>query len=71
MREIFGHTPGKVFLLVLLASVIVMFYVPKFFFAPHLLFGFLPLPFVAGVVFLSVWLIAYLIYFFKYWPFRR
>ena len=71
MREIISHKPGKIFLLLLLATILVMFYMPKFFFKPHLVFGFLPLPFVAGIVFLLVWLVAYLVYFFQYWPFRR
>lgn len=70
MREILRHTPGRIFLIVLLLSVIGILWVPKYFFKPHIYFGWLPLPFLAGILFVLVWLIAYLIYFFKYWPFR-
>ncbi|MBD3391845.1 MAG: hypothetical protein GF418_07295 [Chitinivibrionales bacterium] len=71
MREIVGHTAGKIFLLVLLVSVVAMFLVPQYFYEPRLVFGWVPLPFAAGIAFLCVWLVAYLIYFFFYWPFRR
>jgi hypothetical protein len=70
MREIFRHNPGRIFLIVLLLSVIGILWVPKYFFKPHIFFGWLPLPFLAGIIFVLVWLVAYLIYFFKYWPFR-
>ena len=70
MREIMRHTPGKIFLSVLLLSVIVMLYIPKFFFQERLFFGWMTLPFLSGVLFLLVWLVAYLIYFFIYWPYR-
>jgi hypothetical protein len=65
-----GHAPGKVFLAVLLVTVVGMLYVPTFFFEPRLFFGWMTTPFVVGLVFLAVWLVAYLIYFFRYWPFR-
>ena len=70
MREIMRHTPGKIFLSVLLLSVIIMLYIPKYFFQERLFFGWMTLPFLSGVLFLLVWLVAYLIYFFFYWPYR-
>ncbi len=48
-----------------------MFIVPRYFTEVRLFFGWMTLPFLSGVVFLLVWLVAYLIYFFAYWPFRR
>jgi len=37
---------------------------------PVLLFGWMTMPLIIGMVFLSFWLIAYLIYFFFFWPYR-
>ena len=71
MREIFRHNPGRIFLIVLLLSVIGILCVPKYFFELHIFFGWLTPPFFAGIIFVLVWLVAYLIYFFKYWPFRN
>ncbi len=62
MREIFRHNPGRIFLVILLLSVISILWVPKYFFKPHIFFGWLPLPFLAGIIFVLVWLLAYLIY---------
>lgn len=71
MREIFRHTAGRVFLTILLLSIIAMLYIPKFFFQERIYFGFMTLPFLSGILFLLVWLIAYLIYFFFFWPYRK
>lgn len=71
MREIFSHGTGRIFLLVLLVSTIAMLYVPKFFGRQHLFFGWMTLPFLSGVIFMLVWLVAYLVYFFLFWPYRR
>lgn len=70
MREIAQHKPGKWFLIVLLLSIIGMLYVVKYFDRGIVLFGWVTLPFFAGIIFVLVWLIAYLIYFFKFWPYR-
>lgn len=70
MREIFRHNPGRVFLIVLLLSVIAMLWVPRYFFKLHILFGWMTPPFLAGIVFILIWLIVYLIYFFRFWPYR-
>ena len=70
MREIFGHWPGRIFLLVLLLAVVGLLAVTPLFSRPVIIMGWISLPFAAGIVFLLVWLCAYLIYYFKYWPFR-
>ena len=70
MREIIKHTPGKIFLSILFLSIVGMFFVSRYFTAKVLLFGWMTLPLVAGFVFVFIWLAAYLIYFFKYWPYR-
>jgi hypothetical protein len=71
MREIARHGIGRVFLAVLALSVIAMLAAPALFGQPRLYCGWMPLPFAIGVVFLLVWLVAYLVYFFGYWPFRK
>lgn len=71
MREIFRHSAGKVFLTILLLSIIAILYIPKFFFQERIFFGFMTLPFLSGILFLLVWLVAYLIYFFLFWPYRK
>lgn len=77
MLEMRSHRPGKIFLAVLLLSIIAMMVAVGFGLMetpegsePILLFGWMTMPLVAGVVFNLIWLIAYLIYFFKYWPYR-
>ncbi|TVQ38098.1 MAG: hypothetical protein EA384_10140 [Spirochaetaceae bacterium] len=77
MREMLEHAPGRIYLLVLLLSVILMA-VAVFMGVtdapadgePILVFGWMTMPLVIGVVFVIVWLIAYLIYFTKHWPYR-
>ena len=77
MREILAHTPGKIYLLVLLLSVVIMAVVVGMGVldtpadgVPILVFGWMTMPLVVGVVFVIVWLIAYLVYFLKFWPYR-
>jgi len=70
LREILSHRHGRVFVLVLFLAVVGLFAMTPFFHNPITLWGWVSLPFASGIVFLAVWLIAYLIYFFKYWPFR-
>ena len=72
MREIAGHWPGRIFLLVLLLSVVVMsvLVAAGATEAPILLFGWMTMPLVLGVAFVLIWLVAYMIYFFKFWPYR-
>ncbi len=70
MREIINHTPGRVFLLILVLSLLGLIYVIRYFGKPVLVFGWITLPYLAGIVFVVIWCIAYLIYFFKFWPYR-
>lgn len=77
MREMLEHTPGKIYLFVLLLSIVVMAVLVFMGITdapaegePILVFGWMEMPLVVGVVFVIVWLIAYLIYFIKYWPYR-
>ena len=77
MREILEHTPGKIYLSVLLLSIVLMAVAigmgaldTPASGVPILVFGWMTMPLVIGVVFVIVWLIAYLIYFLKYWPYQ-
>lgn len=70
MREMFKHTSGRIFLIVLFLSVAGMLYITRYFSNKVLIFGWMTLPLFAGYIFTLVWLIAYLIYFFKFWPYR-
>nr|HID60198.1 hypothetical protein [Desulfobacterales bacterium] len=70
MREIMNHRPGKIFLLVLLLATLSLLATTPFLTIPVVLVGWITLPFAAGIAFILVWLMAYLIYFFRYWPFR-
>jgi len=70
LREIFSHRAGRIFLLVLCLAVVGLLAVTSLLSQGVIILGWMPLPFAAGIVFLFVWLCAYLIYFSKYWPFR-
>jgi hypothetical protein len=70
LREAFAHRAGRIFLLVLFLGVVGLFAVTPLFSRPVIIMGWISLPFAAGIVFLLIWLCAYLVYFFKYWPFR-
>ena len=77
MTEMMGHWPGRIFLAVLLVSIIALAGIVAQGHtetptgeAPFLLFGWMTMPLVIGVGFVLVWLIAYLVYFFKFWPYR-
>jgi hypothetical protein len=37
---------------------------------PIIVFGWMTMPLVVGILFVVFWLIAYLIYFFFFWPYR-
>ena len=77
MREIIRHTAGKIYLIVLLLSVVGVIA----FLAlggtdvdstgePVVLLGWMTMHLVAGALFVIFWLIAYIIYFFFFWPYR-
>ncbi len=77
MREMAGHTAGRIFLAVLALSVVFMMVLVGMGYmetapgaAPFLLFGWMTMPLAVGMGFVIVWLIAYMIYFFKFWPYR-
>ena len=70
MREILRHTPGRIFIGILFVSIVGMMFVTRYFNSSILVFGWITLPLAAGIVFVIVWLAAYLVYFFKYWPYR-
>ena len=77
MREIFGHTAGKIFLIVLLLSIIALLAIVGMGYMetpagedPVVVLGWMTMPLVVGVGFVIVWLVAYMIYFFKFWPYR-
>ncbi len=55
----------------LLLTVVGMLVVPRFLAGPVLLFGWMTPHFAVGLVFLAIWLVAYLVYFFGFWPFRE
>ena len=77
MIEVARHWPGRIFLLVLLLSVIgfIVFLVTGGTDAPVegepiVLFGWMTMPLFSGFVFVLIWLVSYLIYFFGFWPYR-
>jgi hypothetical protein len=51
-------------------AIVGLFAVTPLFSRPVIIMGWISLPFAAGIIFLLIWLCAYLVYFFKYWPFR-
>ncbi|MFW5695162.1 MAG: hypothetical protein ACOCYB_08330 [Alkalispirochaeta sp.] len=77
MKEIARHTAGKIYLLLLVLSVIgfIAFMAMGGTDAsesgePIVLFGWMTMPLVSGVVFILFWLITYLVYFNFFWPYR-
>jgi hypothetical protein len=77
MKEMMRHGPGRIYLIALLLSVVV-FIAVLFMGVAELtsageaviLFGWMTMPLVVGVLFVIFWLVAYLIYFFFFWPYR-
>ena len=77
MIEAARHWPGRIFLLVLLLSIIgfIVFLVTGGTDAPAeggpvVLFGWMTMPLLSGLAFVLVWLVSYLIYYFGFWPYR-
>jgi hypothetical protein len=77
MKEIARHTAGKVYLLLLVLSVVgfIAFMALGGTDAPEsgepiVLFGWMTMPLVSGVVFILFWLVTYLVYFNFFWPYR-
>lgn len=76
MVEITRHTAGRIYLILLLLSVIgfIVFLAlggtAEAESGPILVFGWMTMPLVAGIIFVIFWLVSYLIYFFLFWPYR-
>ena len=77
MLEMTSHKAGKIFLAVLVLSIIAMVVVVGMGLMetpegsdPIVLFGWITMPLAVGIAFVLVWLVAYLVYFFKFWPYR-
>ncbi len=68
----FSHRPGRVFLAVLGLSIAGMLaaIAGGVMERTVLVLGWITMPLLAGILFVLVWLIAYLVYFFRYWPYR-
>ena len=70
VREMLKHNSGRIFVGVLFLSIVGMLFITRFFSQTILVFGWMTLPLFCGLIFVAVWLAAYLIYFFKFWPYR-
>jgi hypothetical protein len=72
MREITGHTPGKIFMWVLALSAIWYVFVLPFVLqnTTYLLFGWMPIVVFFYTLQTTLWLVAFGIYTTKYWPYR-
>ena len=77
MKEIIRHTAGRIYLIALLLSVIglIVFLVlggteVAETGEPVVVFGWMTMPLFAGIIFVLFWLVAYIIYFFFFWPYR-
>ena len=77
MKEMMRHTPGRIYLIALLLSVVV--FIAVLFMGltetpeggePLVVFGWMTMPLVIGVLFVLFWLVAYIVYFFFFWPYR-
>jgi hypothetical protein len=77
MREMTRHWPGRIYLILLLLSIIgyIAFLVVGGTDAPEegepiVVFGWITMPLLSGAIFVVFWLLTYLIYFFFFWPYR-
>lgn len=77
MKEIARHTAGKVYLLLLVLSIVgfIAFMALGGTDAdengePVVVFGWMTMPLFSGVVFILFWLVTYLVYFNVFWPYR-
>lgn len=77
MVEMTRHTAGRVYLIALLLSVVGFIVLMAVGVTttpagaePTLVFGWMTMPLVIGVGFVVYWLVAYIIYFFFFWPYR-
>lgn len=70
MREVTRHGPGRIFLAVLLASLLFLVFVAPFLYTDKLFLGWMSGPFLFGAIVVIIWGIALAIYTFRYWPYR-
>lgn len=77
MKEMTRHAAGRVYLLALVLGTIgfIVLLAVGITDAPEegepiVLLGWMTMPLVIGVFFVLFWLIAYMIYFFFFWPYR-
>ena len=72
MREVTGHTSGRIFLWILGLSAVWYVFVLPFVLqnSTYLLFGWMPLVVFFYTSQTTLWLIAFWIYTAKYWPYR-
>ena len=77
MKEIARHTAGRLYLALILLSIVgfIVFLAMGGTDTPEggdpiVLFGWMTMPLVAGVAFVLFWLVTYLVYFFFFWPYR-
>ena len=77
MKEMTRHAAGRIYLIALLLSIVV--FIATLFMGvtetpeggePVVLFGWMTMPLIVGVLFVIFWLVAYIIYFFFFWPYR-
>ena len=77
MNEMTRHAAGRIYLIALLLSIVgfIVFLVLGGTDAaetgePVVVFGWMTMHLFAGVLFVVFWLVAYIIYFFFFWPYR-
>lgn len=77
MKEMTRHWPGRIYLILLLLSIIGFIAFLAFGGTDAdangdaiVVFGWMTMPLFSGVVFVLFWLVTYLVYFFAFWPYR-
>ena len=77
MKEMTRHTAGRIYLISLLLSIVG--YIVFLSIGgtgvmengePFLLFGWMTMALLSGLIFVGFWLVTYIIYFFFFWPYR-
>ena len=77
MKEMTRHAAGRIYLIALLLSIVgfIAFLVMGGTDQPAtgetvLVFGWMTITLLSGILFVAFWLVAYVIYFFFFWPYR-
>lgn len=77
MKEMTRHAAGRIYLVLLLLSVVV--FIGSLVMGvtdtpesgdPIVVMGWMTMPLVVGVLSVAFWLVAYMVYFFFFWPYR-